>query len=304
MSAQPVSAKHRQQGILLMCGAMVFLAVAEALVKKLTQTVPFPVAGWGRFLFHFLSTVPFFLMAGRWRLIKTRRPMLHTFRALAIFVGTFLFFAAITTMPLAEATSIVFAAPLFVTALSALFLGERLGGLHWVAVGAGFVGVVVIIRPGPGFTDWIALLPLATALCYATFQIFTRVLSYTEHYLTVFFYTGFGSLVLMSLVVPFYWVTPSWTDVGWMAVSGVFGSLGQFLLTRAFHKAEASVISPFMYTQIIWTIALGALLFGNFPDVITFAGMVIIVGSGIYIWHRNRKRMAQPATPGTPPPAG
>ena len=130
MSADPVSAKHRQQGILLMVSAVVFLAVAEALVKKLTQTLPFPMAGWGRFLFHFLSTVPFFLMAGRWRLIATRRPAVHAMRALAIFAGTFMFFAAITTMPLAEATSIVFAAPLCVTALSALFLGERLGPAH------------------------------------------------------------------------------------------------------------------------------------------------------------------------------
>ncbi|MGE0736238.1 MAG: DMT family transporter [Alphaproteobacteria bacterium] len=304
MPTNPVSAKNRQLGILLMCGAMVFLAVSEALIKKLTQTVPFPVAGWGRFLFHFLSTVPFFLMAGRWRLIRTRRPVLHTIRAVAIFAGTFMFFAAVTTMPLAEATSIVFAAPLFVTALSALFLGERLGPFHWMAVAAGFVGVVIIIRPGPGFADWIALLPLATALCYATFQIFTRVLSYTEHYLTVFFFTGFGTLVLMSFVVPFYWVSPTWSDWGWMAVSGLFGSVGQFLLTRAFHKAEASVISPFMYTQIIWTIGLGMLLFGNFPDLVTFIGMAIIVASGIFIWHRNRRRLAAPAPPSAAPPPG
>lgn len=295
MSATPVSANNRQQGILLMVAAVMFLAVSEALVKKLTQTVPFPVAGWGRFLFHFLCTLPFFLTAGRWRYVKTERVGLHALRAMAIFVGTLCFFAAITTMPLAEATSIVFATPLCVVALSALFIGERLGVAHWIAVAAGFVGVVVIIRPGPGFTDWVALLPLATALCYAVFQLFTRVLSFTDHYLTIFFYTGFGSLVLLTLVVPFYWVTPSWIDWGWMFFSGAFGAMGQFLLTRAFHKAEASVISPFMYTQIVWTIALGVLLFGNFPDVVTFIGMGIIVGSGIYIWHRNRRRVA--ATP-------
>ena len=160
----------------------------------------------------------------------------------------------------------------------------------------GFAGVIVIIRPGPGFTDWIALLPVGTAICYAFYQITTRMAGMVDHYMTVFFYTGVGGIVTSSLIVPFYWAEPTWAEWGWLAISGSFACFGQFFLVRAFQKAEASVVSPFMYTQILWTTILSVLMFGGFPDRWSIIGILMIIGSGIFMWHRHRgPRAPQPA---------
>ncbi|MGE0736256.1 MAG: DMT family transporter [Alphaproteobacteria bacterium] len=297
MAAALHSHSDRQTGILLMMAATVCLAVMEAVAKHLTDTLPFAYIAWGRYLFHVVATLPFFLLPRTWPLMRTKRPGLHMFRGVMVFVGTMLFFYAIRTMPLPEATALVFATPLFVAAIAAMLLSERLGAIHWVIMGFGFAGVVVIIRPGPGFNDWVALLPVATSICYAFYQIATRIAGMTDHFMTVFFYTAMGGFICSSAMVPFYWAEPTWGEWGWLAVSGTFACFGQYFLVRAFHKAEASIVSPFMYTQIIWTTILSVLIFGGFPDIYSIVGILMIIGSGILMWHRGRGPKPAPAAP-------
>lgn len=302
MAAASHTRSDRQNGILLMMAAMVCFAVMEAVAKKLTQSLPFITVVWGRYVFHMLATLVFFLPPRTWPYLRTKRPALQMFRGLMVFIGTMFFFFAIRTMPLPEATAIVFATPLFVAAIAGLMLGERLGGIHWLIMSFGFLGVVVIIRPGSELGNWVALLPVGTALSYAFYQIGTRMAGMTDHYMTVFFYTAVGGIICSTAIVPFYWAEPSWGEWGWLALSGSFGCFGQYFLVQAFQKAEASVVSPFMYTQILWTTILSVLIFGGFPDIYSIVGILMIIGSGIMMWHRSRgpKRVPKPAEVAAP----
>lgn len=288
-----------QLGIGLMLASVLCLAAMEAVAKILTATYPFQMVAWGRYAFHVLLILPFLITAtGRSRLV-TRRIGLHLIRTLILVAATLCFIAAITVMPLADATALVFTAPLVVTGISALFLGERVGIRRWLAVLVGFAGVLVIVRPGPDFTNWIALLPLAAGVLYAFYQVSTRMLAATDHAMTLFFYTAIGGMALMSAIVPFYWVTPTGPDLALMALMGVFGCAGQYLLIKSLETANASVVAPFVYAQLIWATLFGLVLFAQFPDLWTLVGAAVLVASGLYIWNRERRLARAGQPPGT-----
>lgn len=287
--ARPARRPRNQLGILLMVGSILCLAAMEASAKLLIEDYPFPMIVWARLSLHFFLTLPLFFFAGRHRFLRTKRPILHTVRSLILLLGSFFFIGALTRIPLAEATSLVFTAPLIVTALSALILHEKVGLRRWIAIVIGFVGVLVILRPSTNF-DWFLLLPLATGFCYAGYQFTTRILSFSEPTLTLFFYTVAAAFVISSAILPFYWVTPDLEGGAIFMLTGVLGVLGQYLVIRALQEGEASIVAPFIYTQIIWATIFGFFLFGNFPDLWTFIGAGIVIGSGIYIWHRERLR--------------
>ncbi len=293
MSAPHARTRHSQLGITLMVVAVLNFGAMEAIAKLLIADYPMPMIAWSRWGFHFLLCLPFFLHPRNHGYLRTRRPVVHTLRPLILVTATFAFIAALADMQLAAATALVFTAPLLVTALSPLLLSEVVGTRRRIAVAVGFCGVLVILRPSPEFNNWIALLPLLAGACYAGYQLTTRHLSGTEPAMTQFFYVGLGGFLITSMVVPFFWKSPTLASWGLLALSGVFGLAAQWLAIKAFEAADASVVSPFLYTQIIWATLFGFVLFGDLPDLWTIAGASIVVASGIYIWSRERVRPAQ-----------
>lgn len=248
---------------------------------------------WGRFLFNFLFVAIWYVQRNPGRLPRTQRPLLQVVRSLLMIGSTVTFWWALMYLPLASAVAIGFATPLLVTALSVPMLKETVGIYRWSAVVVGFIGVLVIIRPGLGVFHWAALLPLATALFYANYQIVTRLLSRSDDAMITMFWTAAGGLAVSSLVVPFHW-TPlapmEWLLVAWL---GFLGTIGHFFLIRAIGYAPVSVLAPFNYLTLLWATALGFVLFGDLPDFWTVVGSAIVIGSGLFIIYRERVRRAQ-----------
>lgn len=264
-------------------------AVMDALGKQLAEEMDVLQVIWGRYVF----ALPVLLVLApphTWpRLLRRSRPVLQVARALMPLAAGITIVLALRTMPLADATVISFVAPLLVTALSIPLLGEKVGWHRWGAVVVGFIGVVVIARPGAGAFQWAALLPLGTALSSALYQIGTKVLSATVHALSTLLYTMGVGFLLSTLALPFVWQAP--TTEAWllMAVSGLFNAIGHYAIIRAFAGAPASTLAPFIYTQIVCAAILGYLMFDEVPDAVTWLGTAIVVASGLYVLHRERE---------------
>lgn len=277
------------KGILLIVLTTLCFVVMDALAKTLTQSYAVAQVVWARYVFHVLITVAV-LAAGRRLSLRTRRLKLQIYRSMLLIASTASFFTALAYMPLIEASVIAHAAPLMVTALSVPLLREKVGPWRWSAVAVGFIGVVIVVRPGLGVMHPAGFLVLGTALCFALYQIATRRLSTTDDALTTLLYTGVTGALVASLVVPFFWRTPDL--LGWtlMALTGAFGALSHFLLIKAHHLSPVSVLSPFLYVQLPWAVAAGMVFFGEFPDRWTIVGAVVIAASGLFILVRERRR--------------
>ena len=187
-------------------------------------------------------------------------------------------------MPLADASAVSFTAPLVVTALAGPVLRERVSPAHWAAVGTGFAGALLVIRPtGAGFNPWL-LLVIGSAVCYAGYQLLTRRVSGVDSPETSVTYSALLGTLIMSAVVPFWWKTPeSVSHALAMAMLGLLGGLGHYFVARAFALGRASIISPFHYVQLVWASVLGYLVFGDVPGVFTWVGAALIIGSGLVI---------------------
>ena len=276
-------------GIILLCSGVCLFALGEACVKTLSSDYEIPQIVWARYVFHALVFLVVFSRGGILRQIATRRPVLHIARSVTLLIGTATFFTALKYLSMPEAGAINFIAPLLVTALSIPLLGERVGVRRWTAILVGFLGVLVIIRPGLGVFHWAAFLPLITAVCYALYQIMTRIAGRTEDTQTSLFWTSAVGVVVMSCLVPFFWSTPDAFAWVIMVMTGVLFGCGHYLLIRAIEIAPVSAVSPFLYTQLIWVTILSVIIFGQFPDTFTIIGAVIVVGSGLYVWQRERR---------------
>jgi drug/metabolite transporter (DMT)-like permease len=204
--------------------------------------------------------------------------------------GTFLNVLALRYLQIDQTLSIIFSTPFLVAALAGPLLGEWIGWRRWVAISVGFLGVLVVIRPGFDMHP-AALLSVATAVCYAFYGIITRLLSHNDSNETQLFYRNVIGTLATSAVVWWVWVTPqSLWIVALMVLIGAFGSVGHYLLIAAHRLAPASLISPFMYTQLVWAIMLGYLIFRDVPNAWTLTGASIVIASGLYILNRERKR--------------
>jgi drug/metabolite transporter (DMT)-like permease len=261
----------------------------DAVVKQLIQTYPVPQIAWARFFFHAILLAA---ILGR-RLpttLATRRRGLQILRSGLLLVTTLQFFSGLYFLPLADMTAIMQSAPLIVTALSLPLLGELVGVRRWVGVAAGFTGALIIIRPGTEAMQLAALLPLGAATTFALYQITTRILSRTDATFNTLLYTPLLGAIVMSIAAPFFWVMPDAEGWALMALTGVLGGLGHFTMIRAFTWAPAASVSPFGYSALIWATLFGLVLFHDFPDFWTIIGAVVIVGSGLYILHREHIR--------------
>ncbi len=272
---------------------MVFcFSVLEATAKYLTRSYPVPMVVWCRYAVHALFMV--LLLAPRMGagLLRTGQPGGQLVRAALLMASTLFNFGALSFLPMAEVKAISFISPLLVTMFAVWLLHEKVSRSRWLAVVAGFLGVLFIIRPGSGLLQWPALLPVASAFCYSQYQIMTRKFSETEHPMTTLFYTALVGCVLMSLVVPFFWKVPEWRHVPLLVLLGAVAGFGHLMLIKALELENASFLSPLGYVQLLWVILFGFLFFGDLPDGYSLVGMVIIVGSGLYValGHRFKPR--------------
>ena len=273
--------------ILLILASTVMFAILDTGVKYLTGLYPILQIAWARYVFQ-MALVP--VIVGRVTprdVFRTRRPGLQMVRSMLLVGATLSFFTAVRHMPIADAAAIGMVAPLMVTALAIPLLGERVGARRWTAVVIGLIGALVIIRPGIGVAHWASVLPLITALCYALYQITTRILAAVDPPVTTFLYTGVVGALALSAAAPFVWQPP--TPVGWamMIALGVLAGGGHYCVIEAMRRAQASALAPFGYAQLVWVTALGYLAFGDFPDGFTMVGGAIVVGSGVYVFYRE-----------------
>ncbi|MBT4933112.1 MAG: DMT family transporter [Rhodospirillaceae bacterium] len=266
----------------------IILAGMDATAKHLALELPILMVIWGRYFFH--TVITFSIYAGRTRslgFLRARRPGLQLIRASALFGATSCMYVAITHMQLGDASAIQFLAPVLVTALSGLVLGEHVGPRRWAAVVFGFIGVLIVARPGSGVLGWWALLPLMTAAMLAVYMLMTRIIRDKDAAATTTFYsTAVGAFVLSALV-PFVWQSLSPGQWGLMLLMGSAGALGHFMLVRAFFTAEASMLAPFTYSQVVASIIWGLLIFADVPSAWTICGALVVSGSGLYVWYRE-----------------
>jgi drug/metabolite transporter (DMT)-like permease len=283
------SSSARRRGILWMLLTMLAFATMDTFAKYLTQSFSLPQVVWARYLFTGVLVVA---MVGRRfpAVLSTRQPALQVARAVMALLTTGLFFAGLMLIPLADATALVVTAPILVAALSMPLLGERVGMRQWAGVAAGFVGAMIIVRPGVGVFQWAALLPLGAAVLFSLHQITARILSRTDAALTTLTYTAGIGVLIASVVVPFFWITPEPLEWLYMAAVGVFGCIGQFALIKAYEAAPAAVVAPLAYSSLIWASLYGLVVFGDSPDTWTISGALVIVASGLYV---QRGRRAQ-----------
>ncbi len=254
---------------------------------------------WSRYTGAFLLALIISNPISHPGMLVTRRPFLQVGRSALLLLSTALNFFALRYLQLDEALSILFSTPFIVAVLCGPLLGEWVGWRRWTAIAVGFFGVLLVTRPGFGGIHPAALLSLGSAICYAIYVISTRVLARTDSNETTLFYSNLVGAVAMVPVIPFVWTTPeNALIVALMVLIGALGSAGHYLLIVGHRLAPASVLAPFIYTQLVWTTTLGFLVFGDVPQRWTIVGGLIVVSSGLYLLNRERKvGKAAPSTP-------
>jgi drug/metabolite transporter (DMT)-like permease len=288
-----VAQAHTQRltGIALMCGAVTCFALLDATAKFLNLHMNTLEVVWARYTGAFVFP---FMLSNPWtrpELLITRRLGMQMGRSVLLLASTLCNFAALRYLQLDQALALSFSTPFFVAALSGPILGEWVRWRRWTAIGVGFLGVLVVIRPGTGSIHPAAVLSLSAALCYALYAVTTRVLARTDSNETTLFYSNIVGALALIPVLPFVWTTPhDPLIIGLMFAAGALGAFGHYLLIAAHRLAPAAVLSPFIYTEIVLVIILGFVVFGDLPNRWTLAGASIVIASGLYMLHRERLR--------------
>ena len=278
-------------GVIYMCvAAGAGLPALNALVKSLVADYHMVQIIWFRCVVHLGFMVALFMPAMGLRLFASRRPWLQSIRSLTQLVTFALIWVSLIWTPITTVTMVLFTGPLILVALSVPFLGERVGPRRWAAVFVGLAGVLIVIRPGAGAVHWGALLVLGGAFFYAIYQIQTRKLAGYDDPRTTAVYTIVAAFVVATLAVPFYWEAPA-SAVDWLLflALGVAGGLAHYFIIKAYQYAEASLLGPFDYSQLVGASIFGFLIFGEVPDVWTWVGAAVIIASGLYIAHREAR---------------
>lgn len=287
----PETGRTRLIAIGLMCGAVLCFAMLDASAKWLSSVVDPLQVVFARYAGSMVLVLTLLNPWSRPGVLRTKRPWLQAVRSLLLLGSTALNFIALKYLQLAETVSIMFATPLLVALVSGPLLGEWPGPRRLVAIGIGFIGVLVITRPGLGAMHPAAILIVFGCLCYGFYSLTTRMLSAFDPPETTMVYSGVAGTLAMLPLLPWIWTTPSgWLPWTLMLATGVFGGFGHWLLILAHRLAPATVLAPFIYSQIVWMIALGWFVFGQLPDRWTFAGAGIVIASGLYLLYRERVR--------------
>jgi len=281
------SADRPALGIVLMLAGVAGFAVMDAIIKWLTADYPVPQVVALRSWFGLPLLCMLALRGGGLKSLRTRRPMVHIGRYSLVLILSFSFFWGLSQMKLVDAIAISFAAPIFIAVFSVLLLKEPVGLHRWAAIGVGFCGVLVMLRPGMGVFQWASLVVLGSVLAYALLMITTRAFKSTESTAALMLYPQLGISLTGIVVAPLFWVTPNLGDLGLFALAGLFGSVGVMCLTHAFRLAPVATVTPFEYSALIWATLLGYLLWDELPDSYTLIGAGIVISSGLYIVYRE-----------------
>jgi len=282
------------QGILMMLGAIFCFSTMDAIAKWLMQEREVLQVVWARYAGQ-MAVVAFILAPRLGPLLRTRHLGLQLLRSSFLFAATFCFFTSLSFLEIASATAVMNVHPMLLTLGAALILRERLGPRRVIGIVAALIGALIIIRPGAEVFSLPSLLPLAAGTFYASYALTTRFLGRDEPILTSFLYTALiGTIGATLLVIPI-WQWPSASDWGIYLGLGIAGALGQYLLIRSLTVAEAGAVAPFGYAGVVFATTWGLVAFGEVPDVWTLVGALVIVGAGVYVWHRETQARAKAA---------
>lgn len=288
------------RGIGLMLCAVFIFALMDSTAKWLAAKYPVPMLVWARYLVHCLLMLIFLLPSHGRRLWRTSRPRLQILRALMLFCVTGLLIASFRLVPLTVATAILFITPLLVGLLAGPVLGEKVATTQGLAIVIGLVGMLLIARPGGEVALTGVLFAVAGALCYTVYQLLTRILAPSENSVTLLFYTALTGTLCSSALLPWVWsdIAPDAFDSLLICMLGVMGGCGHYLLIRAFRRAPAATLAPFIYVQLIWAGLLDLLVFGHLPDGPTWIGVALIAAAGLSVVIRERlNARSRPAPP-------
>ena len=273
--------------ILLMIGAVFCFASMDATAKYLMKEIGPAQTIWARYTVQALLVtvliLPKISIYG-----KTKYPKLQFVRSVALMMATTLFFFAFSRLGLAEASAIFNISPVLITLGAFLFLREQIGPRRVIGILVSLLGALIIIRPGSGVFTIYAILPLGAAIFYSTYSLATRFVGTDESPWTSLFYSAIFGAICYSIYIVFHWNPMSNNALLLTIIIGLFGTAGHICLIRALTLGEASLVAPFIYTNLLFTTIWGVVLFGNFPDFWTVAGALIIVAAGIYVWARDR----------------
>jgi drug/metabolite transporter (DMT)-like permease len=289
---------NRPLGVLLMLMGALAMSATDAAGKWAVQDYHVAQLNFVRGGFAVLILLPTVVKDGGLMAFRTARPAAHALRSLMLVVLAYSWFYSLTVIPLADATAIALCAPLCMTALSVVVLGDKVGPFRWAAVVVGFLGMVLIIRPGSDVFTPMALLPAFAAAGYATYMITNRVLRTTETVTAITLYPQIAVFLVSAAVSPFVWQPMTWGGFLSMAITGVCAGVGHLLLTYAFRYAPPSILAPLDYTALVWAIIFGVVLFDQLPDVTAVWGMTLIVAAGLVIIYRETA--ASRAAPSVP----
>ena len=267
--------------------AWVMLPIMDGFAKYLSSDLPVLQITWARYFFTVVFILPIMFFFFKKYLIWTDKPKLQLIRGLILLTANISFFYSISVISLPKALTLAFVAPLVVTAFSPFFLGESVGYRRWTAVIIGFIGSLVVIRPGFVEINLASLAALGTGIMYGFYLIITRKLSTSDNPLLTLLLTGVVGAIIATTFMPFVWVSPTFNQWSIMAAIGLFACIGHLFIILSLKYADASKLAPFSYFEIVTNIIIAYYFFGDFPDSWTFLGLFIIVFSGIYISRRE-----------------
>jgi len=276
------------RGPILNLSAWLILPIMDAIAKYLSYSLPILQITWFRFFFSAVITGIFIYLFSRKSFVRSKNIKSQVLRGILLLTSSLLFFYAISVISLAKALTLAFICPLIVTALSPYFLKERVGRRRWTAVIVGFIGVLLVIRPGIVEFNWASLASLGTGLCYAIYLIVTRSLKDTDNGLLTLLFTSIVGTVVLSVYLPFVWVNPSFNQLLLAANMGFIAALAHGLIIISYNFSDASKLAPLGYFEIIPNIIIGYIWFSDFPDKYTILGLLVIISSGIYVFRRER----------------
>jgi len=276
---------------LLNLSGWLLLPFMDGIAKYLSTEIHFIQVVWGRYFFMLLISIPFAFLFFRKDLRFPKSITIQLWRSFFLFLSTVFFFYAISIISLAEALTLAFVSPIIVTILSIFFLNEKVGLHRWSAVIVGFIGVIVIIRPGFIEFNFASFSALAAGITYALYIIYTRRLSYTDSPIITLIFTGVIGCIFISFIVPFFWINLNFHQILFLVLLASIGTLGHFLIILSLKLGEASKLAPLGYFEISTNILVGYIFFDDLPNIWIYAGLALIVLSGIYIFIRENRNI-------------
>ncbi len=284
-------------GTALVFAAMACFATLDTTTKHISASVPLFMALWFRYAFQAVATTLAVLPTRGLAVLRTAHPKFQLLRGLLIFASSLIAFFSLRYLPVGEFTAIVMITPLAITLLASTSLGEKVSPLRWVLVSGGFVGALIIVRPGHDAFNWAALLPLALVVCNSWYQVLTSKLAKIEDPVTMQLYSGWVGALLATLALPFVWTSlASWSLWGWLLLMGLMATIGHFMLILAYQRSPAATLTPYLYAQIGFAMLGGWIAFSHVPDQLAMLGIGLIAvcgAAGAYLAVRESRAAAQ-----------